>query len=222
MFLTGLAVVLPLILTAGVVVVVGHYMGKAGKPLLQFLAFWLNVFTSRRGEENAFVPEDFNLLVQILLPVIVIIMLGIMARNVIGSKIVSWVDSLVHGIPFVNFIYRVLKQAIESVRNIGNTDGFKRVVYIEYPAPGCRLIGFVTGQFFDEETGKDVTAVFLPTSPNPMTGFVVIVENDKLTNTDMSLEDATKLVLSAGLVAPGGITNENGGTKLSGKVGDNT
>ena len=73
---------------------------------------------------------------------------------------------------------------------------------MEYPSPGCRLLGFVTGSFLDAKTGKVVTSVFIPTSPNPMTGFVVVVDEDRLEVSQLSVEEATKLLLSAGLVAP--------------------
>ena len=95
-----------------------------------------------------------------------------------------------------------VRQAIEAFRTIGQQQSFKRVAFVEYPSPGCRLLGFVTGQLTDPDDGIGRTAIFLPTSPNPMTGFVVLVENEKVINSSLSLEEATKLILSAGLVAP--------------------
>ena len=79
----------------------------------------------------------------------------------------------------------------------------------EYPSPGCRLLGFVTGNYHDTQSGEDVTTVFIPTSPNPMTGFTLIVEDVKVEDSAMSLEEASKMILSAGLVAPESFRKED-------------
>jgi uncharacterized membrane protein len=125
-----------------------------------------------------------------------------MARNVIGKRVLAAVDTFFMGIPVVAFIYRSLKQAVDSLKSMGPTQRFQRVAYVEYPAPGSRLIGFVTGQYNDTQLDKGVTTIFVPTSPNPMTGFVIVVEDDKVMESQLSLEEATKLVFSAGLIAP--------------------
>lgn len=208
MFLAGLAVAVPLILTIWIVGVVAKFVEMASEPLFRFLAFWANVFTGREGadriaSEDFHVPLPFDVnLVGLLVPVLLIIALGAMATNVIGRRVVAWFDRVVANIPVVNFIYNGLKQVIDSFRNFGQTQNFKRVAYVDYPSPGCRLIGFVTGQYQDPVRGKGVTSVFIPTSPNPMTGFVVVVDDERVTDSRMSLEDAMKLILSAGLVAP--------------------
>jgi uncharacterized membrane protein len=105
-------------------------------------------------------------------------------------------------IPYLGFIYSALKQFVDAVKNLGGDRKFKSVAYVEYPSPGCRMIGFVTGNYHDSQAGKDVTTVFIPTSPNPMTGFIIVIEDDKVQNSDMTLEEASKMILSAGLVAP--------------------
>jgi uncharacterized membrane protein len=98
---------------------------------------------------------------------------------------------------------------VDALRNLGGPRKFKGVAYVEYPSPGCRLLGFVTGNFHDPQTGKDVTSIFLPTSPNPMTGFIVVVDDDKLIDCDMTLEEASKMILSAGLVSPASFSGES-------------
>ncbi len=132
----------------------------------------------------------------------IVLGLGFMGRNVIGKRVLAAVDAFFLGIPIIAFIYRGMKQAIESFRTYGANRRFQRVVYVEYPSPGSRLIGFVTGNYMDPQIEKAVTSVFVPTSPNPMTGFVIIVEDDRVMESDMSLEEATKLVFSAGLISP--------------------
>ena len=103
-------------------------------------------------------------------------------------------------IPYLGFIYSAIKQFVDALRNLGGDQKFKSVAYVEYPSPGCRMLGFVTGNYLDPQTGKDVTTVFMPTSPNPMTGFVIIIDDERVHHSDLSLEQASKMVLSAGLV----------------------
>ena len=105
-------------------------------------------------------------------------------------------------VPYLGAVYSALKQFVDAVKNLGGERKFKSVAYVEYPSPGCRLLGFVTGNYHDTQSGEDVTTVFIPTSPNPMTGFTLIVEDVKVEDSAMSLEEASKMILSAGLVAP--------------------
>ena len=100
---------------------------------------------------------------------------------------------------------------------MGGTRKFKGVAWVEYPSPGCRLLGFVTGTFQDAKSGKEMTSVFIPTSPNPMTGFVIVVDDDRLEMSQLSVEEATKLLLSAGLVAPDRLSRDAVDAKRRGK-----
>jgi uncharacterized membrane protein len=109
-------------------------------------------------------------------------------------------------VPYLGYIYSALKQFVDALRDLGGERKFKGVAYVEYPSPGCRLLGLITGNYHDPQTGKDVTTVLIPTSPSPLTGFVIIIDDDKVVKSDMSLEEATKMIVSAGLVAPSSFT----------------
>ena len=141
-------------------------------------------------------------LVWFFIPVALLLLAGFAVTNRPGRAVLNWVDGAITRVPILGFIYAALKQFVDALRNLGGPRKFKGVAYIEYPSPGCRLIGFVTGNFHDPQTGKDVTSIFIPTSPNPMTGFIIIVDDDKVFDSDMSLEEASKMILSAGLVSP--------------------
>lgn len=211
MFLAGLAVAVPLGVTVWIIGFVARLVIGVGDPVLGFIARTFNILSRRRGDE-ALTAEDLTIplfgnvnLVELLVPVVIVgllVALGAGVTNVIGRRVMGWIDRVLATIPLVNFVYKAMRQVIDSFKSIGQQQNFKRVAYVEYPAPGCRLLGFVTGQFFDGEQGKGVTSVFLPTSPNPMTGFIVVVDDEKVINTSMTLEDATKMILSAGLVPP--------------------
>lgn len=137
-----------------------------------------------------------------IVSLILLIGVGFMATNVLGQKMLEGVERLLLRVPLVATIYAGVKQVIDSVKAFNTASNFKRVVYIGYPAEGCRLIAFVTGQFYDSTLGMEMTSVVIPTAPNPMTGLVVLVESNRLIDCSLSIEEAMKLVVSAGLVAP--------------------
>lgn len=130
------------------------------------------------------------------------IALGFMTSNVLGRRMLEKMELALLRVPFVATVYAAIKQVIDSFKSFKNIDNFKRVVYLDYPADGARLIGFVTGQYYDSKLDEEMTSVVIPTAPNPMTGLVVVVPANKLTESSLTLEEAMKMVVSAGLVAP--------------------
>jgi len=132
----------------------------------------------------------------------ILILIGFMATHVIGRRIIETAEAFFLRLPLIAPLYRAVRQAIESARQMKGSRQFKRVVYIEYPSTGCFLFGFVTGEYHESRTGHEMTLVFLPTSPNPLTGFVLAVPNERVMDSGLSLEQASKLIMSAGLVTP--------------------
>lgn len=203
-FLAGLALALPLILTLWILFTVYDLLHAWSKPVLGQVVNLVNEFS----EEPLLNIEDPKLesltnFIGFLFSVLVILGLGFMATNVIGVHIVTAVDKLLLRIPLVAVIYRPLKQVIDAFRSLGGTkQNFKRVVYIEYPVPGMRMIGFATGQYCDVQTGKAQTCVLLPTAPSPMTGILLVVDSEKITDAPITIEEAMKMIISGGLVSP--------------------
>ena len=130
------------------------------------------------------------------------ITLGFMTSNVLGQRLLDRMEMTLLRIPVVATVYTGIKQVIDSFKSFKNMENFKRVVYLDYPADGARFIGFVTGQYYDSKLGEEMTSVVIPTAPSPMTGLVVVVPASKLTESSLSLEEAMKLIVSAGLVVP--------------------
>jgi uncharacterized membrane protein len=128
--------------------------------------------------------------------------LGYMASNMLGQRILDGMERILLRIPVVTTIYAGVKQVIDSFKSFNNMGNFKRVVYVDYPSDGARLIGFVTGQYYDANLREEMTSVVIPTAPNPMTGLIIVVPNNKLTDSSLTLEEAMKMVVSAGLVVP--------------------
>jgi uncharacterized membrane protein len=203
-FLAGLALALPLIITLWILFTIYDLLHAWSKPVLAQVVNLVNEFS----DEPLLNIEDPKLesltnFIGFLFSVLAILGLGFMATNVIGVHIVTAVDKLLLRLPLVAVIYRPLKQVIDAFRSLGGTkQNFKRVVYIEYPVPGMRMIGFATGQYCDPQSGKAMTCVLLPTAPSPMTGILLVVESEKITDAPITIEEAMKMIISGGLVAP--------------------
>jgi uncharacterized membrane protein len=112
-------------------------------------------------------------------------------------------DKLMLSVPVISFIYKSLKLVIEAFRGFGGSRNFKRVVYVEYPSPGMKLIGFVTGQYADPQSGANMSCVFLPGALSPMTGLLIVTETSRLEDAPLSIEEAMKMIFSGGLIGPG-------------------
>ncbi len=140
----------------------------------------------------------------LILVVIIILVVGLLTRNFIGGKIVRFGENIVNRIPFVRSLYTGVKQLMEAFF-IQKNDAFKRVGLLEYPRRGIYVLGFVTGESKGEvqsKTGKNMINVFVPTSPNPTSGFYILIPEDDLIILDMSVEDAFKLIISGGMLSP--------------------
>ena len=202
LLLTGLAAVIPTVGTIWLLVVIYKILMRVGDEMLKLGLRGINLLPTNRdlvSEDFAFYGSDF---LRFLIPVFLLLLVGFGVANRPGRKILYWINEGMKRIPYLGAVYSALKQFVDAVRNLGGERKFKSVAYVEYPSPGCRLLGFVTGNYHDAQTGEDVTTVFIPTSPNPMTGFTIIVEDAKVEDSVMSLEEASKMILSAGLVAP--------------------
>lgn len=202
-FLAGLALALPLIITFVILQFIYSLLHGSSEPIVK----WFADLTNELAGKSVISTEDPRYLmatrfIGVLIPIVALIALGFMATNFIGVHIVTAFDRLMLRIPFVSFIYKSLKQVIDSFKTIGGPQSFKRVAYIDYPVPGMRLVAFVTGQFTDAKSGKALTSVFIPTTPNPTTGLLLVVDSEKVTDAPLSIEDAMKLIFSGGLLVP--------------------
>ena len=129
-----------------------------------------------------------------------LIILGFIASRVIGKRLISWVDTLMDQIPFVKTIYGASRKLIISLER--KPDGIQRVVLIEFPHKEMKVVGFVTRTFDDESTGRKLAAVYVPTTPNPTSGYLEIVPIEKLVSTNWSVDEAMTFIVSGGAVAP--------------------
>ena len=140
----------------------------------------------------------------IVLAVVVVFGTGVVVANIVGRKLVSVGESIVRRIPLVSSIYGAVKQVTETVLSDGG-QAFRKVILIEYPRRGLWSVGFMTGVAAGEvqdRTERDVVTVFVPTTPNPTSGFVLMVSREEGIELDMTVEDGLKFVMSMGVVTP--------------------
>lgn len=133
-----------------------------------------------------------------------IFLVGLLATNVFGHRLVRMAESLFTKIPFVRPIYAATRQIIDAF-SMQSRNVFEAVVMVEYPRKGMYGIGFVTGKTrgeVQEKSAMEMMVVFVPTTPNPTTGFLLLVPREEVVYLSMTVEEALKLIISAGVVTP--------------------
>ena len=195
-FLTGLVVIAPIGLTLWLMWTVA---GWVDSWVLPFVPVWLRpdqyIGLSIRG-------------VGVIVFLVFTVFIGWLAKGIIGKSLLSWAENMVQSLPVVRSVYNGLKQIAETVF-AQSESSFDKACLVEYPRKGIWAIAFIStsakGEIdkkIDAEGGK--TAVFLPTTPNPTSGFLLFLPKSDVIELDMTVEDAAKLVISAGLVYPNG------------------
>ena len=136
---------------------------------------------------------------------LIILLTGVFASNFFGSTIISWAESLVFKIPLIGRVYIAIKQMSEVFFKHERTV-FKRAVLIQYPRPGIYAVAFMTSTWKQKDIDgceRTFVNIFLPTTPNPTSGFFLMVPEDETIPFDYTIEEAMKLIISAGAVLPG-------------------
>ena len=139
-----------------------------------------------------------------VLTIIVLLLTGVLAANIVGRSMVGLWESMLDRIPIVRSIYSGAKNFAEIVFSDSN-HSFKRVLLIEYPRKGLYSLAFQTSSQLGEvqgRTGEDVICTFVPTTPNPTSGFIIVVPRKDVTVLDMEVDEALKMIISLGVVVP--------------------
>jgi uncharacterized membrane protein len=196
-FITGITVIIPLGVT---VLVVRFIVLKLNNILLNPIVLRLRPYMLQE-EHRLFLAKCLIFIISIML----IIFIGLMTRIIAIRRFFSYIEKFLYKLPLVNKIYGIVKQ-IRDVFLSGKKSGFQRVVLVEYPRKGLYAIGFITteekGQLDDSVAGEDCVNVYIPTTPNPTTGVFVLVKKSEVIQTDISVEDALKVIISAGAIVP--------------------
>jgi uncharacterized membrane protein len=137
--------------------------------------------------------------------IILIFLLGLIATNFVGRRIVHWFDAGMSRIPIIQYIYVASKQVVDALRGLRQVS-FRKVVVVEFPKAGMYSLGFITGKPL-QLRGQEKIPVFIPHTPNPMTGFLVLLPEGEIFDTALSIEQAMRMILSGGLLCPDTISN---------------
>lgn len=146
-----------------------------------------------------------------LLTLLIVFLTGLLTANFIGQHLVRWWEALLHRIPVVRSIYQSVKQISDTVFSPSG-QAFRQAVLVQYPRQGSWTIGFLTGTpggEIAEHLGNDMVSLYVPTTPNPTSGFFLMVSKTDVTELEMSVEDALKYLISMGVVAPATLPVKN-------------
>jgi uncharacterized membrane protein len=193
-FLAGFLILIPLFVTYVLIAFLFNIFTNAGAPLMKGLFRILDL--SRYAWAEPLVP-----LINFLLSLTVIFLLGLFGANFLGRRILQAVDALILRLPLVKSIYGAVKQMVDTFQ--GPRRSFQRVVLIQYPSQGIWTMGFVASERRDTmnlTTSPSILTVYIPTTPNPTTGYLALVRPEDVVDIDYSVEDAFKFIISSGIV----------------------
>jgi uncharacterized membrane protein len=196
--ITGVLITIPLWITWLVFSFVFNQLSKLGRPSIRGIA--------RAVEEFSPVAAEwlFNTwsqsLMAVLFTLIVLYLLGWITTKVVGKKLLGLFEAILERIPLVHTVYGASKKLVVALQQ--KPDASERVVLIEFPTPEMRAVGFVTKVFTDADTGKKLAAVYVPTTPNPTSGYLEIVPLERVIPTDWSTDEAMTFIISGGTVSP--------------------
>ena len=179
--LTGIITLLPLYLTYIVLKFFFKTLNDISEPILNRL--------------NIEIP-----LLGIFLTLLLVLSIGIAVTNFLGKKFFEIGEKIVKKVPLVSSIYISIKQILDTITN-SSTDEFKGTVYIQYPRKGLWTMAFISGESISE-SGKTFFHLFVPTTPNPTSGFFLMIPKEDAIKSNMSVEDGLKTIISGGLLAP--------------------
>ncbi len=198
-FFTGLAVVLPVVLT---LIILKWGFGTITGITDTLLFFVPREITHSEGGRGA--TYWYWSLASFALAVVLIAAVGRATRYYVGKRVIYWMDQLLRRVPLLNKIYSTIQQVNEAFTS-SSKSSFKQVVLVEYPRRGIYTIGFLTSTEIPEpETrlGRPLDGVFIPTTPNPTSGFLIMVPDEDVIRLNMSVADGIKYVISLGSVVP--------------------
>ncbi len=194
--IAGLLVVIPLATTIWLSTVVSRFV----LAFLTSIPKQFNPFITL----NPLLQDLINLALGLTVPLLGILLIGLMARNIVGRWLLEFGEGTLSRIPLAGSVYKTLKQLLETFLR-DNSTRFRRVVLVEYPREGLFSVGFVTGivgPSLQPELDQTLLSVFIPTAPNPTTGWYTLVPEASVKDLNISVEDAFRTIISAGIVNP--------------------
>ncbi|MBN1983069.1 MAG: DUF502 domain-containing protein [Chitinivibrionales bacterium] len=192
-FFEGMVTILPLAITVTILTAIFRFFLHRLDTVIYLIP--------QQYREMPLMPLAAEIVALIIL-CIFLTLLGLLVNTLFGKYFVNRIDSVLGNIPFVNIIYRSTRQLLDLV-SMDKEQFFMQPVIVEYPSPGLWAIGFNTGEITNKtplDKSKRYYTIFIPTTPNPTSGFLTVIPEDKIRQFDISIEDAIKLILTGGMV----------------------
>ena len=186
-FLTGLFSIIPIAITFTIIRWLFQFFSKPGKKIIDTII----------PSAESIVIEN---IIGFVLTFLFIYFMGLIISNVLGRRLYSFFEKLLSKIPLVSYIYNTIKQITETL-SVSQKQAFKKVIYIEYPKDDIWTIALVTGES-KSKNGDDYYQVFVPTTPNPTSGFMLYLKKNDIRETNMSVDEGLKIIISGGMLAP--------------------
>lgn len=199
--LTGLIIVTPVFVTFWLL---GLFVGLVNDAVTPFL-FRLIVFflpESMRSSLDYLAQTIIAPLISVFLSIVVVYIIGVIGTNVLGRRLLTWIEAVLLRLPIIGNIYKAIRQVVDTFSGPSG-GGFRGVALVEFPHPGAFTLGFLTGEVkgaVKNHLGEGFENVFVPTSPNPTSGYLVFMPKHRIKSIDMSIDDAFKLVMSGGVL----------------------
>ena len=200
--ITGVFVVIPIFLSLW-----------AAWSLYSFLTDWAVPFSQEIADKtpqwiSPFVAMQIVRVASLIVVAICLFLIGLLAKITVGRKLLSFAESILLKLPIISFVYTTCKQIGDALWSSKSGNMFQQVVLFEYPRKGSYSVGFLTsevGEDFEisKKIGKPMVSVFMPTTPNPTSGFLMYIPKDECQFLDMSVSEAMRLIVSCGAVLPG-------------------
>ena len=196
--IAGILTVIPLLVVWMVLDFIFSLLFAVGSPVEE----GVTMFIMDRMPQAAPVLNNalFQWLVAIVMALLLLHTIGAIASRMVGKRLIAGIEGLIARIPVVQTVYSASKKLIGVLQQ--NPDGSARVVLIEFPHPGMKAIGLVMRVFTDAVTGEELAAVYVPTTPNPTSGYLEILPLRALIPTAMTMDQAMTMIVSGGAVAP--------------------
>ncbi len=210
-FIAGVLAILPIAATWLVIDFLVGVLIDMGAPSVRGLAGLL--------EPVAPMVSDLllNSLVQAVIAIVIVVFgilaLGAITRNVFGKRLLHFAERILARIPLISTVYGSVRKLIDALSQ--QSDSGQQIVLIDFPSPEMKTIGIVTRTMKDIDTGEELAAVFVPTTPNPTNGYLEIVPMSQLTMTDWEMDDAMSFIISGGAVGPDVMNYSRGASPLA-------
>jgi uncharacterized membrane protein len=201
LFITGLLTLLPIWLTWVVVKFVFVLLSEISRPLVE--PALANIAALAPATLGWATDPWVRVALGVVATVAVILLSGVMTQRVLGRRMLGWFEALIQRIPLANTIYGSARKLLDILQT--KPDGTQRVVLIDFPHTEMKTLGFVTRTMREIGTGRELAAVYVPTTPNPTSGYLEIVPVEKMTPTDWTVDQAMSFIISGGAVAPDSI-----------------